>query len=354
MSIKQNTLIIFTPAFPKDENDTIWLPWLQVLTRSLNKNYPELQIIIFSFQSPATTKIYKWFNNTVIPFNGMNKKKLPRFIMWFNIIRKLAEVKRTHNIIGIFSMWCHECAFIGKRAAKIFSIKHYCWLLGQDARPSNVQYVRRIKPFDTELVASSDFIQHEFYKNYQVKPAHVIPHGVDTSMFGRETNKRDIDVIGVGGLSVIKQFNEFVEIIDLLKKDFPSIKAMLVGDGEEKERLQEMIKELSLENNIEMPGSLTHDDVLQIMQRAKLLLHPSSYEGFGVVCIEALYGGAQVISFCKTFDKKITNWHVVNTTQEMYERSLQLLKSDFLPQHVLVRSIDDTAKDIYHLFSQER
>lgn len=62
-----------------------------------------------------------------------------------------------------------------------------------------------------------------------------------------------------------------------------------------------MILDLSLSNNIEMTGLLQHHDSVQMMQRAKLLLHPSSYEGFGIVCIEALYARAHVIS-CKTFE----------------------------------------------------
>ncbi len=39
--------------------------------------------------------------------------------------------------------------------------------------------------------------------------------------------------------------------------------------------------------------------VLKRMQRSKIFVHPSAYEGFGVVCLEALYAGAQVVSFVK-------------------------------------------------------
>lgn len=351
MSSKQNTFIIFTPAFPKDESDTIWLPWLQVLIRALNKNYPSLNIIVFSFQSPASVKAYLWYNNLVIPFDGMHKRKLPRFFMWFNIAKKLSEIKRRHNVVGIFSMWCHECAFVGKHAARLLSLKHYCWLLGQDARPSNNDYVKKIKPLATELVASSDFLQDEFYKNYQIKPAHVIPHGIDASLFSTQVVKRDIDVVGVGGLSVIKQYDQFIEIVAELKKYYPAIKAMLCGDGEEKEHLQKMINEFSLQNNIEMTGALQHTDVLKRIQRAKILLHPSSYEGFGVVCIEALYAGAHVVSFCKPLKQEIDHWHIVKTKTEMCEKALQLLKDRNLDHgSVLVRSIDDTAKEVFELF----
>jgi glycosyltransferase involved in cell wall biosynthesis len=82
-----------------------------------------------------------------------------------------------------------------------------------------------------------------------------------------------------------------VEIVAELKNHFPSIKAMLCGDGEDKDRLQKMIEEKSCKIILTMTGMLQHTAVLKLMQRSKILLHPSSYEGFGIVCIEALYAG---------------------------------------------------------------
>jgi len=49
---------------------------------------------------------------------------------------------------------------------------------------------------------------------------------------------------------------------------------------------------------------LAHPELLEWMQRGKVFLHPSSYEGFGIVCIEALCSGAEVISFVKTYEQK--------------------------------------------------
>ena len=282
----------------------------------------------------------------------MHKKKLPRFLMWVNILRKLATIRNRHNVIGIFSMWCHECAFIGKHAAKLFALKHYCWLLGQDARKTNAAYIKKIKPLATELVASSDFLQQEFYRNYHIKPAHVIPHGVDISLFDPNFFIRDIDIIGVGGLSIIKQYDQFVEIVAELKNHFPSIKAMLCGDGEDKDRLQKMIEEKSLQNNITITGMLQHSAVLKLMQRSKILLHPSSYEGFGIVCIEALYAGAHVISFCDPTERPIEHWHIVTNLEEMYKKVLYIL-NDTNTDHtsVLVNDMATSAKKLMQLYN---
>ena len=87
------------------------------------------------------------------------------------------------------------------------------------------------------------------------------------------------------------------------------------------------------------------------MQRAKLFLHPSSYEGFGVVCLEVLYGGASVISFVKPMNQNIKDWHTVKTKEEMKEKAMKILQqtnTDHSP--VLPFLISDCAKAFGRLF----
>jgi glycosyltransferase involved in cell wall biosynthesis len=102
---------------------------------------------------------------------------------------------------------------------------------------------------------------------------------------------------------------------------------MLCGDGEDRNRIEEMIRQHSMEEYLELSGHLPYADVLKLMQRSKILLHPSSYEGFGMVCLEALYAGAHVISFTQPMHHDIKNWHVVKTTEEMQAKASELLAS---------------------------
>ena len=101
---------------------------------------------------------------------------------------------------------------------------------------------------------------------------------------------------------------------------------MLIGDGPQKQRLQSRIAELNLGSNITMTGEESHHEVLKLMQRAKIFLHPSSYEGFGIVCIEALCSAAHVISFVKPMNGEIENWHIVTSKEEMRNKSIEILR----------------------------
>ena len=350
MNNHNKAILIFSPAFAANESDTIWLPWLQIFVKALNKNYPRLKVIVFAFQYPHTTKTYTWHNNTVIPFNGINKKKHQRFLMWLNIFLLIKKIKKENNIIGIFSMWCGECTFIAKYAAKFFKLKYFCWIVGQDARASN-NYIKRIQPKASNLVAMSDFLADEFFRNHNIRPAHVVTNGIDVSLFDNMPLKKDIHIIGAGSLSILKRYDILVEVIAALKNNIPDIKAVLCGDGEARQQIENMIRKLFLTNNINLAGTMQHGDVLKTMQRSKILLHPSLYEGFSSVCLEALYAGAHVISFTKPMHTEIKNWHVVNSKEEMTNKVLEILQSDINYEAVSIYSMDESAKAIMKLFN---
>jgi glycosyltransferase involved in cell wall biosynthesis len=211
--------------------------------------------------------------------------------------------------------------------------------------------VQWIKPKPKELIALSDFVAMTFYKNHQVLPSHIIPYGIDPGLFSEEDYIRDIDILGAGSLIPLKQYELFITAISELAKKFPTIKTMLCGKGPEEQKLKQLILKLGLENNISLIGEMPHTEVLELMQRAKIFLHPSSYEGFGVVCIEALYAGAHVISFCKPMNEDILHWHIVKNENELLQETTRLLQSDHVDHRsVLPYSIDDCSKKIMQLF----
>ena len=218
-----------------------------------------------------------------------------------------------------------ECALVGKRFADKNGLKHYCWIQGQDAKAGN-KYVKYIRLPADELIALSDFLQDEFEKNYDIRPQHVIPAGIDPKLFIAAVSERDIDLLAAGSLISLKQYEIFIEIVAEIKKELPGIKAVLIGGRPEKTRLQKLIEDYGLQTSIILTGELPHPEVLKYMQRTKAFLHPSSYEGFGMVCLEALAAGANVISFVKPMNREIKNWHIVQSKEEMREKALQILQ----------------------------
>jgi glycosyltransferase involved in cell wall biosynthesis len=354
MLMKQadQTLVIITPGFPGTEADSTCLPAQQIFIKALNNNFRNLKIIIVSIQYPFVASEYQWYGNRVIPLNGENKGKIYRLLLWMRAWNVLRKIKAENNIIGFFSFWCAECALIGKYFGEQNNMKHYSWILGQDARKGN-RFVRWIRPGAETLVAMSGFLAQEFYRNYGIKPVHIIPNGIDISAYPAHYPVRDIDILGAGSLIPLKQYDVFIQIIKELSYRIPAIKSVICGKGPEENNLHSAIDRLSLQNNVILAGEKPHGEVLRCMCRARVFLHTSTYEGFSTVCLEALYAGAHVISFCDPMVGWIKNWHIVNDKDEMLALSLKILRDpNMVYEPVLPYSMNDSAKKVMKLFNR--
>ncbi len=348
MMDSKKVFLILIPGFAKDETDTTCLPFHQLLVTNIKKRLPHLHIIVLSFQYPFTAKEYTFHSIPIISFGGKNKNVISKILLRRKIYNKLDAIHKQTKISGILSFWLGECAFVGNQFSKKHSIPHYCWLMGQDAKSDN-KYVKKISPSPASLIALSDFLQTELEKNHGICPKFVIPPGIDTNSFENKNLEKDIDLLAVGSLIPLKQFEIFIELVPKIKKEIPAIKAMLIGDGPERENLNALIKSKNLQSNIILSGELSHPDVIKYMQRTKVFIHPSSYEGFGIVCIEALYAGAHVISFVKPMNKEIPNWLMAESKEDMLEKTLDCLQTRPMASEIPF-SMDETAKKILLLF----
>lgn len=350
MDILNKTLIILSPGFPADEADSTCLPFPQLFVKSLKQANPFLNIIVLAFQYPFSDTEYNWHGVKVIPFNGRNKGKLSRLLIWNAVWGRLKKIIRENDTLGILNFWLGECSLISKYAVKKFQVQNFTWLMGQDAKKDN-RYYKLINPPAASLVALSDFIAAEFYKNYKLKPAHIIPPGIDISAYPPLPVIRYIDIIGAGSLIPLKRFDIFINVVKELVKKKPTLKALICGKGPEREQLQQRIDSAKLSRNIELYGELRHEQVLDLMQCSKVLLHPSSYEGFPTVFSEALYAGAHVVSFFTPMEHLFKNQHVVGSEDEMIRVTGALLEDANLPhERILTYPIEAACRKILSLY----
>lgn len=347
---QRKTLVILSPGFPASEADSVMIPTKQVFIQQLNKNFPELNIVILAFRLPDFEGIYNWHQNTVIAFGKTKRGKFNTLLRWLRIWKELGRLNKEFKIIGLLSFWCNEGALLGEYFGRTKGIKHYSWISGQDAKAEN-KLVRLINPKAAALVAMSDFLVKEFRKNHKIKPKHVIPNGIDPELFERQPGLREIDILGAGSLSRQKHFEIFIEVVHELRSHLPAVRATICGGGEDEKKLKSLIESLKLEKHVSLAGTMEHSNTLKMMQISKVFLHPSSYEGFSTVCIEALYAGAHVISFCRPMDAEIKNWHIVNTKEEMVNKALEILtngQTEYQP--VIPYLMSDSAKAFMNLF----
>ncbi len=351
MTLRNKTLIILIPGFPANVEDSTCLPFPQAFVKHLKLSNPGLNIKVLAFQYPFFEAVYEWHGVEVHAFNGRNKGGLQRLFLWRTIWRRLKKIFREGQVLGILSFWMGETALLAKYASKKYGARSFTWLMGQDAKKNNrYVFITRLK--SESLIALSDFLADEYYINYQIKPAVTIPPGIDVVSFPAHSMERKIDILGVGSLIPLKQFDQIIMLLAELAESHPGIRAVICGEGPERSKLQQLIHDFHLTSQIELRGELDHNSILAIMGESSILVHPSAYEGFGVVLLEALYTGTQVISYCKPMIIHFDHHHIVKTKEEMKKKLMELLENKRLNHDsVLIYPIEETCKKILSLYS---
>jgi glycosyltransferase involved in cell wall biosynthesis len=140
----------------------------------------------------------------------------------------------------------------------------------------------------------------------------VIPNGIDlkrisqieperslTSVDGRTSpgfQGKIYDIIFAGRLIKEKNVDVLLRAVFLLKVDFPGIKCCIVGDGPEKAELLKLAKKLAICENVDFVGFQAYEALIGKVKASKMLILPSSREGFGMVVIEAFACGVPVVT----------------------------------------------------------
>ena len=130
------------------------------------------------------------------------------------------------------------------------------------------------------------------------KPVYLVPNGIDLNLI-RSVKPAELesDFIFVGRLIPEKGVDFLLTSLAILKGEFPDFRAIIVGDGPERRKLELLAGELGVEENVTFTGFLDdYRDVLSLMKASKVFAFPSRREGFGLVVIEAMASGIPVVT----------------------------------------------------------
>ncbi len=143
------------------------------------------------------------------------------------------------------------------------------------------------------ITTVSNSVKTELKEYYFLNNVSVVGNGVDEEKFV-PSNEKGNYILYVGRLSYGKGLFDLLKIAKEIVKDH-DIHFCLVGKGELEKKLKKIIKKEKLDNNVKLLGSLKHDELIKIYQKAKLFLFPSYYEGFPTVVLEAMSSGVPVL-----------------------------------------------------------
>jgi glycosyltransferase involved in cell wall biosynthesis len=350
MNEKRKALIILTPGFPKDEQDTTCMPFLQDYLNGLTRLHPKIEIFVIAFQYPFKKGNYKW-NGINVFSGGGGTKYLNRIFVWNRIYRQLKQLHNEHTIIAVHSFWLTECTLVAQRFCKKTGIKHVAYAIGQDVLSKN-RYLSLLDYSRIKVVAMSESIARNFKEQTGRNLQYIIPSGVNIDKVDHGNDKRDIDIIGVGALIPLKNYTLFIDLVNSLKADFPNIRACIIGKGELEKPLKEKILSGGLQNNLQLEGEVTHKEVFHYLSKSKIFLHTSTYEGQSTVISEALACGLNVVCFdIGRIDVK-DKVNVCKTEREMIEILKKLLSSELTYKPALLRTPEDMVNDFMKVYEE--
>jgi len=105
-------------------------------------------------------------------------------------------------------------------------------------------------------------------------------------------------ILAVGRLVVQKDYPTLLRAFSLVRRKRQA-HLLILGEGQERPRLEALVRQLGLTENVQMPGFVKNP--YAYMARARLLVLSSKWEGFGNVLMEALACGTPVVSTdCKS------------------------------------------------------
>ncbi|MHC5064867.1 MAG: glycosyltransferase family 4 protein [Planctomycetota bacterium] len=230
----------------------------------------------------------------------------------WNVFRWGAEVSLQAKRLGIDRLHAHfatVASYVARAAHAVSGIPFSFTCHAKDIYRSTVdplQFQELGKDADfviTVCEANRDYIRRHLAGESEL-PLVVLYNGIELSRF-KSRIQRSADelplLLSVGRLVPKKGFDDLIAAIALLERAGHRFRCVVIGEGEDREKLEGMIADLAVDG-VELMGPQPQEVVREYLQRASLFVLPCKVDGDGnrdalpTVLLEALASGVPAIS----------------------------------------------------------
>ena len=135
-------------------------------------------------------------------------------------------------------------------------------------------------------------------------PCQWVPNGVGrpSAAEQRDTDRmRDhecgtFQIVTVGRLIPERKHDVLLRALAHVRRQFPSAKLTVVGDGPQRQALKSLAQELGLSEAVEFTGRVPVEEVSSYLGSADLYVSPTMAESFGLALVEAAAHGLPIIA----------------------------------------------------------
>lgn len=236
---------------------------------------------------------------------------------WFS--RKLIKSERFNLTLAFFSVPCGFLAWILK---KQFKLPYIVSLRGADVPGYSERFtllykivtplIKKVWKGSERVIANSQGLKDLAQKTNPQQKIEIIPNGINTRQFkpspynfGSPTSKMevglprsftDFQILCVTRITPRKGIRYLIEAFSQLSKKYPNLNLQIVGEGDEKNNLEELVRKLGIEKQINFVGLLPHEKLPAYYQSACVYVLPSLNEGMSNSMLEALASGLPLIA----------------------------------------------------------
>jgi len=136
-------------------------------------------------------------------------------------------------------------------------------------------------------------------RGFSAERIHVSYPGIDHDVFvtGSTGSRASEPTIAyVGRLRRYKGIDLILRAVAELRAEGIDLKFLVVGQGDDKARLEGVVQKLSLGNRVTFRGFVSEEEKVEILQSAWINVYPSPKEGWGITNVEAAACGTPSVA----------------------------------------------------------
>lgn len=141
------------------------------------------------------------------------------------------------------------------------------------------------------------YLEQQFNLNVEIIPSSCAHFNLNKNAIENLKSKyKNYYVIGQVGALVDKHKGQsvLIEAARILKEKIPNLKVLFLGDGEDKDKLESLARDLINEKIVEFVGFVKNvGDYINIMD---VFAYPSNYEGLGSVLLDVMEQGVPIVA----------------------------------------------------------
>jgi glycosyltransferase involved in cell wall biosynthesis len=214
----------------------------------------------------------------------------------------LADHLKSKGVIHLHNHIATASCSVAMLASKISDIPYSFTLHGPDIffEPQRWRLDAKIKT--AKFVACiSDFCRSQamsFSNPQDWGKLHIVHCGVEPERYTDETGveRNTPHLTFIGRLASVKGVPVLFDALKILKASYPDLCLTLIGDGPEREELEDYVRSNDLVDMVEFAGYKSQSEVALALQETDVFVLPSFAEGVPVVLMEAMAAKVPVVA----------------------------------------------------------